>query len=77
MVKHTVHLKLPRLFGRKKNDNSDKTEVVTEVDLEAKEKDISAAIMVVAPLVVGTSIGYLVGFKAGVHKGGTNIIMTK
>ena len=75
MVKHTVHLKLPKLFGRKKKTNEEGPEVVTEVDLEKREQDISTALLVVAPLVVGVSIGYLVGFKAGVHKGGTVVIM--
>lgn len=75
MVKHTVHLKLPKLFGKKKND--DGPEVVTEVDLEKKEQEISAAILVAVPLIVGVSIGYLVGFKAGVHKAGTNVIVMK
>lgn len=76
MVKHTVHLKLPKLWGKKKTEG-DGTEVVTEVDLEKKESDISAAVLVVAPLVIGVSIGYLVGFRAGVNKGGTNVIVMK
>ncbi len=74
-MKHTVHLKMPKLFGRKKED--DTHEVVTEVDLEKKEQEISAAILVAVPLVVGVSIGYLVGFRAGVHKSGTNVIVMK
>lgn len=75
MVKHTIHFKLPKLFGKKKVNDS--TEVVTEVDLEDKEQDISTAILVAAPLIIGVSIGYLVGFRAGVHKGGTNVIVMK
>jgi hypothetical protein len=76
-VKHTIHLKLPKeLFGKKKT-NVDGTEVVTEVDLEEKEKDISTALLVGVPLVIGVSVGYLVGFKAGVNKGGTNIMIMK
>jgi hypothetical protein len=77
-VKHTIHLRLPRLniFGKKKT-NVDGTEVVTEVDLEEKEKDISTALLVGVPLVIGVSVGYLVGFKAGVNKGGTNIMIMK
>jgi hypothetical protein len=74
-MKHTVHLKFPRLWGKKKG--SDGTEVITEVDLKDKESDISAAVLVAAPLIIGVSIGYLVGFRAGVHKGGTNVIMMK
>lgn len=74
MVKHTIHLKLPKLFGKKaKNDNG--PEVVTEVDLEKREQEISVAILVAVPLVAGLTLGYLVGFKAGVHKGGTNVIV--
>lgn len=76
MVKHTIHFKMPKIFGKKKAER-DGTEVVTEVDLENKEQDISAVILVAAPLVVGVSIGYLVGFRAGVHKGGTNVIVMK
>jgi hypothetical protein len=73
MMKHTVQLKLPKLWGKKKDD----ADVVTEIDLEDKEKDISTALMIAAPLVIGCTIGYLVGFKAGVNKGGTNIIVMK
>jgi hypothetical protein len=73
MMKHTVQLKLPRLWGKKKND----ADVVTEIDLEGKEQDISTALLIAAPLVIGCTIGYLVGFKAGVQKGGTNIIVMK
>lgn len=76
MMKHTIQLKLPRLFGKKKTED-DGPEVVTEVDLEKKESEISAALLVAVPLVVGVSIGYLVGFRAGVHKGGTNVIVMK
>jgi hypothetical protein len=75
MVKHTVHLKLPKLFGKKKTN--DGPEVVTEVDLEKREQEISTALLVAVPLVVGCTIGYLVGFKSGVQKGGTNVIVMK
>jgi hypothetical protein len=74
-MKHTIHFKIPKLWGKKKG--SDGTEVVTELDLKDKESDLSAAILVAAPLIVGVSIGYLVGFRAGVHKGGTNVIVMK
>jgi hypothetical protein len=76
MVKHTVQLKMPKLFGKKKG-NEDGPEVVTEFDLEKREQEISVAIMIAVPLVVGVSVGYLVGFKAGVHKGGTNVVVMK
>jgi hypothetical protein len=75
MMKHTIQLKLPRLWGKKKNE--DGPEVVTEVNLEKRENEISAALLVLTPLVVGVSIGYLVGFRAGVQKGGTNVIVMK
>jgi hypothetical protein len=75
MMKHTVQLKLPKLWGKKKD--SDGADVVTEIDLEKKENDISTALLVATPLVIGCTIGYLVGFKAGVQKGGTNIIVMK
>lgn len=75
MMRHTIQLKMPKLFGRKKaNDGAD---VVTEIDLEDKESDISTALLVGVPLAVGLTVGYLVGFKAGVHKGGTNLIVMK
>jgi hypothetical protein len=74
-MKHTVQLKLPKLWGKKRTD--DGADVVTEIDLENREKDISTALLIATPLVVGCTIGYLVGFKAGVHKGGTNIIVMK
>ncbi len=76
MMKHTIQLKMPRLFRRKRTEEEG-PEVVTEVDLENKENEISAALLVAVPLVVGVSIGYLVGFRAGVHKGGTNVIVMK
>jgi hypothetical protein len=75
MMKHTIQLKLPRLWGKKKNEEG--PEVVTEVNLEKRENEISAALLVLTPLVVGVSIGYLVGFRAGVQKGGTNVIVMK
>lgn len=77
VVKHTVHLKMPKLFGKKKKNEDEGPEVVTELDLEKREQEISVAILVAVPLVVGVSVGYLVGFKAGVHKGGTNVIVMK
>lgn len=75
-MRHTIHLRIPKLFGKKKSDG-DGPEMVTEIDLKSKEKEISTAILVVTPLVVGVGIGYLVGHKAGVNKGGTNIIVMK
>lgn len=75
MMKHTVQLKLPKLWGKKKDESE--PDVVTEIDLEKKEQEISTAILIAAPLVVGCAVGYLVGFKAGVNKGGTNIIVMK
>lgn len=75
MVKHTIHLRLPRLFGKKKTN--DGPEVITEVDLEKKEQEISVAILVAVPLVVGVTVGYFVGFRAGVNKAGTNVIVMK
>jgi hypothetical protein len=74
-MKHTIQLKMPKLFGRKKNE--DGPDVVTEVDLTKKEQEISVAILVAVPLIVGVSVGYLVGFRAGVHKGGTNVIVMR
>ena len=74
-MRHTVHLKMPKLFGKKKTEEDTNT-VVTEIDLKDKENDITAALLVVTPLVVGVGIGYLVGFKAGVNKGG-NVIVIK
>jgi hypothetical protein len=74
MVKHTVQLKLPKLWGKKKD--TDGSDVVTEIDLE-KEKDITQMLSIAVPVVIGISIGYLVGFKAGVQKGGTNVIVMK
>ena len=74
-MKHTLHLKLPKIFGKKKEDKG--PEVVTELDLEKKEDEIRAVLLVATPLVVGVSIGYLVGFKAGVNKGGTQVVVVK
>lgn len=76
-MKHTVEVKLPKLFGRKDKDISNEAEVVTEIDLNDKNKSVPLAVVIAAPLVIGLSIGYLVGFKAGVGRGGTSVVVVK
>jgi len=75
-MKHTVEVKLPKLFGGKKKIDNE-PEVVTEIDLNDKNKSVPLAVVVAAPLLIGISIGYLVGFKAGVGRGGTNVVVVK
>ena len=68
---------MPKLFGNKKKANNDEgPEIKTEIDLEEKTTKIPTAVLIAAPLVVG-GIAYLVGFKHGVEKGGTNVIYMK
>lgn len=74
-MRHVVELKMPKLFGRKKA--IDETEVRTEIDLEDGDKAVPAVLVIAVPLVVGLGIGYLVGYKAGTNKGGTNVIVVK
>lgn len=74
-MKHTIELRFPRLFGRKKE--GDGTDVRTEIDLYGKDKSVPTALLIAAPLVLGITVGYFVGFKSGVNKGGTKVIVVK
>lgn len=75
-MKHTIEVKMPRLFGKKKED--DGTEVITEVDLEKKEDDISRALVIAGTLTAGLTIGYLVGYNRGVVRNKThNVFVIK
>lgn len=78
IMKHVVQLKMPKLFGKKKDiDNS--PEVTTEVDLDEvikQHRETPTIVKMGGVLVVGLTVGYLVGFKEGVSKVG-NVIVVK
>ena len=73
MVKHQVELRLPRLFGKKK-DGEEKPEVTTKVYIDDEVKEIPLPVLLGATLVVGVTAGYFIGFKRGVEKGGNTYI---
>lgn len=73
-MKHTIELKMPKLFNRKKVDNE--PEVVTEVDLNENE-DLKNVGKIAVAVVAGLTVGYLVGFNKGLmiaNKLGNTII---
>lgn len=72
-MKHTIELKLPKLFGKKKKD--DETEVTTAVEVD--DKTISTIVSVGVPLAIGLSVGYLVGHHKGVSKQLTSVVVVK
>lgn len=57
-MEHTIRFKWPRLFGKKK---ADEAEVKTEINLENKDKYI----LIGGALVVGMTVGYLIGHNRG------------
>lgn len=69
-MEHTIKVKWPKLFGKKKVDE---TEVVTEVDLENKDKYI----LIGGALIVGIAIGYMVGHNRGSSKMLERVIILK
>lgn len=72
-MKHTVELKVPKLWNRKK-----KEEVEPEVKaLEFDIKDINKHVITAGVAVSCLTIGYLVGHKNGASIGGTNITIIK
>lgn len=73
-MKHTVELRLPKLWGKKKTEQESKPEVTTKVFVEDEVKEVPMKIIVGATLAVGLTAGYLVGFKNGVEKGGNTYI---
>lgn len=77
-MRHTIEVKLPKLFGKKKTNNE--TEVKTEVDMEDHTVKVSLGLAFAAPLVVGVTAAYLVGYNKGLVRGidkGTGIVVVK
>lgn len=65
IIKHTIELKLPKIFGKKKVDETGaKTEVKTEINLENKEQYI----IIGTSLALGLTVGYLIGHHRGINK---------
>lgn len=71
-MKHTIELKMPKLFKRKKNENGEEETEVTVTDSELKK-----AMSIAVPLVLGIGIGYAIGYKKGVLKDGSNVFIVK
>lgn len=65
-MKHTVELRLPRLFGKKKDEN--KPEVTTKVFVDDEVREIPLQVIVGTTLVIGLGVGYLIGFRSGSMK---------
>ncbi len=63
-MKHTIEVKLPRLFGKKAKEEKAKDEVTLETDNEKVSKVLKVAV----PVVAGVTIGYLVGHNRGMAK---------
>lgn len=78
-VKHTVQLKMPKIFNRKKKTEvEEKPDVTTEVHIEEVikiPKEVPQIVKMGGVLAVGLTVGYLAGFKDGVSKGGNIVIM--
>ena len=74
-MKHQVELRLPKLFGKKKVEGEEETpEVVTKVYIDDEVKEIPLPVLLVVTLAVGVTAGYFIGFRQGVHKGGSTYI---
>ena len=67
MVRHQVELRFPKLFGKKKDE---KPEVTTKVFVEEEIQEVPLPILLGTTAVFCLSLGYLVGFRHGVTKGG-------
>lgn len=77
-MKHTIQLKMPKLFGKKKEEVEKAPDVTTEVHIEEVinvPKDMTKVVKYGGILAVGLTVGYLAGFKEGVNKGGNIVIM--
>lgn len=71
VVKHTIELRMPKIFGKKKT----KEELEGETEVIVKNADVARALSIGAPLVIGLTVGYLVGFNRGVNKNSTVYII--
>lgn len=65
VLKHTVQIKLPKIFGRKKEEGP---EVTTEIHLEDSIIDLQKALKVAAPFAATLAVGYLIGNNRGLKK---------
>lgn len=71
-MRHTVELRLPRFFGKKKE--VEKPEVTTKVFVDEEVKEIPLQVVVGVTLVTGLGLGYLIGHRAGAKTGGSTYI---
>lgn len=77
-MKHTIQLKMPKLFGKKKEECSKEPDVTTEVHIEEVikiPKEVPQVVKMGGVLAIGLTVGYLAGFKDGVGKGGNVVVM--
>ena len=75
-MRHTVKLQFPKFWAKDKNE----PEVITEVDVKEVIEDVTSKpipkpVLVGGALLAGLTIGYLIGHRAGVLKGGNTIII--
>ena len=78
-MKHTIELKLPKLFG-KKAKQEEKVNKEEEVTLETDNEKVTKALKIAAPMVAGIAVSYLVGYNKGMTnaiKTGSNVIVVK
>ena len=62
-MKHTIQLKLPKIFGKKEENTEKGPEVKTEVEIDTK-KAIDMTKVIGGTLAVGLTIGYIAGLKS-------------
>lgn len=78
-MKHTIELKFPKVFKRKKKSDpdSESPDIKTEIDLKEVTAEIDLdklkdnAIKIGIPVAIGVAgitYGYMMGYKAGVNK---------
>lgn len=67
-MKHTIEMKLPKLFGKKKIEDQG-PKITTEIDTKAKTVKVPMVVAVGAPVVIGMAASYLVGHNQGLVKG--------
>lgn len=60
-MKHTFELRLPKFLDRKLNVSPEEEAAMIE---ETKEK-VSKAVRIGGPILIGATIGYLVGYNRG------------
>lgn len=75
-MKHTFEIKMPKLFGKKKDikEPEIKTEVEVEEVIDEVVNSIPTKLLVGGALVAGYGVGYLVGHRSGVLRAASIVI---